>query len=176
MRCYHFQNMYLSGIHAGIQTAHTQHELAMRYRPGHSSPELIKKYTNWAQNYKTIVVLNGGMANKLSDLELFLESPENTYPWASFHESEEALNGCITNIGIVLPESFYNYHQFVGRLVDKLVSFDSGEYLVDGITLIINQDSDGPFCHIIDPEKGFEYSYSKFDIALMEIVSKMRLM
>lgn len=104
LRAYFFQNMYLQGIHAGIQSQHTTAEMFLKYnyQPGPGA-----MLYDWAHNHKTTIVLNGGYASNLERLALMLTSKDNPYPWAFFKESEEALNGCITNVGIILPEKVF---------------------------------------------------------------------
>lgn len=123
MRCYHLNNFYLSGIHAGIQTAHAQHELAMKYvHPLDCSDntEAADSYVNWAVNHKTIIVLNAGMQSALIEWEEFLQSGDHPYAWASFREAEDALNGALTNIGLVLPAKMYSMSRDILKAVASM--------------------------------------------------------
>ncbi len=106
LRVYFFQNMYLQGIHAGIQSQHTTAEMFVKYLPfQHQGSDILY---NWANNYKTTIVLNGGMQGDLEEAIKVFDTKDNPYPWAFFKESEYALGGALTNVGIILPEKIYN--------------------------------------------------------------------
>lgn len=117
LRCYHFGNMYLSSIQQGIQAAHAQMEMFVKYNPHNVEFDLDKcdkQYTNalkmlykWATYHKTMICLNAGMDTEMRAIEAFLECGDNPYPWAAFRESEEAMGGMLTNIAIILPEEVY---------------------------------------------------------------------
>lgn len=115
LRAYFFQNFYLQGIHAGIQTAHTIAEMGYEYLPALGCGVYgggCGIFADWAKDHKTVIVLNGGMQ---SDLEKIYEhlSKQDFYPYGKFHEEQAALNGALTNVGIVLPDTVFNYKQFV---------------------------------------------------------------
>lgn len=106
MRAYYFGNMYLSSIQQGIQAAHATHELFTKYR--HTiSGEKTRLLYEWAESHKTMILLNGGYLKTIQDLVNFLDSDENPYPWAPFHEGEDSLGGVLTTVSIVLPEKIY---------------------------------------------------------------------
>lgn len=116
MRAYFFGNMYLPGIHAGIQSAHSLHEMFVKY---HNLNLAVDDHVegncnqwnilmDWAQNHKTIVVLNARYAAELRTLIAYFSQPQNPFPWAKFNESIEALDGALTNVGIVLPAEIYD--------------------------------------------------------------------
>lgn len=113
LRAYFFQNFYLQGIHAGIQAQHTMAEMFVKYIMGSEKEMLL----DWAQNHKTTIVLNGGMSGDLQAIVDLLSSPQNTYPWAFFKETEYALNGALTNVGIILPERIYNHDKNFSELL-----------------------------------------------------------
>lgn len=120
-RAYFFNNMYLQGIHAGVQSQHCTAEMFMKYHKPNTiffnnedkdciSRDILLK---WALNDKTTIVLNGGMQGQLEELMALFEQDENPYPWAFFKESNFALNGALTNVGIILPERIYAYDKMV---------------------------------------------------------------
>ena len=98
LRAYFFGNMYLSSIQQGIQAAHVVAEMFIKYHGLH--PTLI----DWANAHKTMILLNGGYSEELHRLHGVFASRENPYPYAAFRESEQALEGAITSVGIILPE------------------------------------------------------------------------
>lgn len=119
--------MYLTGVQAGVQTNHVQEKLAIKYADQKEDDYTRETYAEWAMNYKTIIRLDGGMHSNLVELKSLLESPDNCYPWSYFNESEEALAGAMTNVGIILP--FYIY-----GLKDYILGFLSSESkdVIDG--------------------------------------------
>jgi hypothetical protein len=112
MRAYFFGNMYLSSIQQGIQAAHVTADLMMKYVTVSedyelsSDPRRIMAW-EWAESYKTMILLNAGYGENIHNLVDFFQSTENLYPWSSFSESEEALDGATTSVGIILPEKIY---------------------------------------------------------------------
>ena len=108
LRLYSFVTFYLAkGIHAGIQTGHAAVDLVQKYRCLSGEPsEQTKMVEDWADNHKTFIVLNGGMH---VEMQRVLELTEKSgFPFAVFHESQEALNGIMTSIVVVLPEDIFN--------------------------------------------------------------------
>ena len=103
MRAYFFLNMYLSSIQQGNQAAHATHEMFNKY----AATFLADTLFSWSQNYKTMILLNGGYSENLRELIALFDSQENPYPWAHFNEGEDSLDGALTSVGIVLPEKIY---------------------------------------------------------------------
>lgn len=109
-RMYCIVNQYISGIHAGIQSAHAIVELIEAYnRPANTPEELDAHYLLkcWREKDKTIIVLNGGYQSVLEDFLAQVMSLE-TYPVAWWREEKKALNGAMTAVAVVLPEFIYN--------------------------------------------------------------------
>lgn len=181
MRCYHLNNFYLGGIHAGIQSAHAQHEMAMKYLGGaeakhpHFGPAR-DNYKEWAKNHKTIIVLNAGMQSDLVGwVELLASNSFHEFAWAQFHEAEEALNGALTNVALVLPERIYGY----AREVTKAFNTDTAHVRV------VRRLEDGAECRYYNTEDGGakltapdgdEMHYTAFELQLMSRLSKCGLM
>lgn len=113
-RCYHFANMYLPALHAGIQSQHCLAEMFVKYLDVTNETmlqNLILK--DWATFDKTTIVVNGGMSGQLKEIAELFSSKDNPYPWATFSETEYALNGALTNVGIILPEKVYAYDKLL---------------------------------------------------------------
>lgn len=104
MRCYHFCHVYLSDIQKGIQSAHAQMELFVKYPFNPCNNQSIDLY-EWATHHKTMICLNGGNSASLIKTKNLLEGC--SYPWSVFYEDEDSLNSTITNVAIVLPERIY---------------------------------------------------------------------
>lgn len=136
-RFYCFNNMYLNGIQAGIQSAHGLAELSNKYflnnknfntgdnsffkknifdepdlsNHNYSYPEhLITQLKKCFKQDKTVVILNGGDHASLENLyKDFLDLHYHIHlPVALFKESEGALNGASTNIATCISESSFN--------------------------------------------------------------------
>lgn len=110
MRAYFFGNMYLSSIQQGIQAAHVVAEMFTFYDVERTDPSNFSKVEllyEWARHHKTMILLNAGYSEELLSLIDFFTSNENPYPWTSFMESGQALEGVTTSAGIILPEKIY---------------------------------------------------------------------
>lgn len=105
-RMYCVVNQYIAGIHAGIQSAHAIAEVFRDYTPARTKAG--KFLLEWADEDKTIIVLNGGYQSNLQALCEKLIPVSATYPWASFREEKDALNEAMTAVAVVLPEYMYN--------------------------------------------------------------------
>ena len=114
MRAYFFGNMYLSSIQQGIQAGHVIGEMVAKYSPIKTTieEELNNQYHMaavrlWAQEHKTMILLNAGYGENIRSLHKFFDSKQNPYPFAIMHEAQEALDGAATSVGIVVPEQIY---------------------------------------------------------------------
>lgn len=136
MRAFFFTNMYLSSIQNGIQSAHCLAEIYNTYITDEGTDDALFKYvTDWAENHKTIIVLNGGTGDDLRKLQVFFEDNANTFPWSYFHEP--SLDNTKTCVGIILPEYIY---ETVTRVLNKTVSLASialqGSIILDQFHLL----------------------------------------
>jgi hypothetical protein len=96
--------MYLSSLQKGLQTAHVVGEIALC---SSVRSQEKKVFNQWSEQDKTIIVLNGGNSASLQAFERFLRTSGCEWPWAAFHEDEQSLNGAITAVGVIVPESVY---------------------------------------------------------------------
>ena len=99
MRGYFLTNMYLSSIQHGIQAAHCLQEINNQF-PDNA---ILK---DWAENHKTMYVLNGGTSEQMHGMMYLFKHKSNTLPWATF--SEPSLDNALTCIGIIVPEYIYD--------------------------------------------------------------------
>lgn len=108
MILYSFTNMYLEGIHAGIQTAHMINEMWLKYSNAENAFYLKRReiLINWAKSDKTIFIYTGGYQRSLEDRLGQLQKFSHHYdlPYAYFRESKDALNGALTCVGIIVPD------------------------------------------------------------------------
>lgn len=111
MRLYTFVNLYLSDIQRGIQSLHVLGNMIAKYTDEDRSwaEEKMDMITDWAKNHKTVIVLNGGNQASLvqicGDIENSWIGPK--LPHACFYEDGQSLNGCLTAVGIIVPEYIY---------------------------------------------------------------------
>ena len=109
--------MYLSGIHAGIQTQHCTAELFVKYK---NNQEKLDVIYDWAENHKTTIILNGGFSSNLEVILNALNVYKCELPYASFYESKEALNSALTNVSIIIPERLY----YLTENIDDLLQYE----------------------------------------------------
>jgi hypothetical protein len=108
MRAYHLNNFYMASIQQGIQAAHAQTKLFLKYCNVQSASEhghrtLIWK---WAED-PTMYCLNGGDDKQMHENLEYLSNICKTYPFACFTESESAMGGMLTNIVLIVPPKIY---------------------------------------------------------------------
>lgn len=105
--------MYLSPIQQGIQTAHAVHDMFVKYGSGMFQSDIrgvsYGLLTDWAESHKTIIVLNGGNSLILEQSydRIAKAADKVGFPYVKFHEDDQSLNGALTCVGVVLPESVY---------------------------------------------------------------------
>lgn len=157
MRLYSFQNFYLAGIHAGIQTAHTIARMSQKYAltegfcnlaPDNDQEAalLFKAWATRGNNGETIIVKNGGMQCNLEETLAFLSSEAHAYPFDYFNESQEALGGALTNVSIVVPKRIWKF-------ADALRAHEYTDYLA--------ANTDGTVHYLVDAKtyKPLRFSY-----------------
>lgn len=169
MRSYFFGNMYLSSIQQGIQAKHCGDEMVVKYGPrlrdGLWEADEVDQYIQlltYLDEHKTVICLNAGYSSTLHEIFARFEDAENPYPFAKFHESEEALDGALTCVGIVVPDAIYetalevrNSRDKFGR--NKVADFnDYGEWLSDAVIPI-------------------NYKFTKFQVWLINEMNKYGL-
>ena len=103
-RLYCLTNSYLSSLQKGLQTAHVVSEI---YSCATELPDEKKIFNQWVEQDRTIIILDGGNCASLEAFEHFLTTSECDWPWASFREDDQSLNGAITAVGVIVPESVY---------------------------------------------------------------------
>lgn len=105
-RLYTFvNNVYMSPIQWGIQTAHVVSSMMVKY---HQS-ERTDVFNNWAAISPTIIVCKGGILSTLQEIEQKIDFLGNSFnlAHASFCEDDESLGGILTCVGILVPEEIY---------------------------------------------------------------------
>lgn len=145
LRCYHFGNFYTSSIQQGIQAAHAQMELFVKYQ--HTPEDLGWDHLNeqvmlmenqamlyqWASQHKTMICLNGGDHNGLTRALGVMEYLDEQLPWASFYEEPGAISehATLTNVCVIVPEKYYTIASKWNKMLRDTKRFDI-EFLHDG--------------------------------------------
>lgn len=110
-RCYTFTHFMLSSIQQGIQSGHAAMELVNKYYDVEATfkqdEEAFDTVLDWIRNHKTIVCLNGGNSESLIEFVTFLNTHNNPFPWATFHEDENSMEGNLTSVAMILPDRIY---------------------------------------------------------------------
>lgn len=90
---------------------------------------------DWAENHKTIMVLNGGFSSNIKNVsDILVQSVD--YPSVTFHEGQDELNGALTVCGVVLPEKVYDARKHLGGYSSMTeVAFD-----INGITYQLSKE------------------------------------
>jgi hypothetical protein len=104
LRMYGFVNYQLTGIQMGIQFAHSIVEYGLENFN-------TDKYLDWANNHKTVILLNGGTTNNNPDRfgtinQTFNILKENGIVCSSF--SEPDLGDQMTAISFIIDERVFN--------------------------------------------------------------------
>lgn len=111
LRLYTFVNFYLSSIQQGIQSAHVVHELFLKYPTEGADFGAGEMLWSWAENHKTMIVLNGGMNTDIQEIFYIMEQLEHTHlgimPFVGFREDEKSLGNILTSVGVVVPQRLY---------------------------------------------------------------------
>lgn len=98
-RLYCFAHQYLSQIQRGIQASHLAVEMMLN-----NNTEMVD---TWANRDKTIIILNGGNSSRLRETWKVI-ADVNDFPYSWFHEDEDSLDGALTTVGVILPQSLFN--------------------------------------------------------------------
>ena len=131
LRCYTFTHFIVSSIQQGIQSGHASMELVNKYmvREGWING-FAEQVTDWIENHKTIICLNGGNSASLKDLLDFLFNPQNPFPVTSFYEDEDTAEGLMTSVSIILPARIFDTAQLMrSRTLPDGVSYTHDKLL-----------------------------------------------
>ena len=105
MRAYFFCNMYLAGIHTGIQGGHALDQMWLKYtNPKNPQPEKLTYLRKFSKRHKTFYMLTGGEHSHLIRLHKLLA--KMNYPFEKF--LEPGLNNACTAVCVILPTCMYD--------------------------------------------------------------------
>lgn len=167
MRAYFFGNMYLSSIQQGIQTAHVTAEMFCKYPntewTASGSPN--QHLHSWANDHKTMILLNGGYLETMEDLWRFFDKDENPYPYAKFHEGLDSLGGVLTSVGIVLPEKIYLTAAAIRRERPRRGEKSIADLIQENGAWVVGTNNVDGFVLKLDEEfRTLEFSKWEFDL------------
>ena len=117
---------YMAKIQHGIQNLHAVADMAVKYRNDDSVGSTL--FWDWAENHKTVGLLNAINHKGLCELRDFFNSLDNYCPWISFHGDEDSMNGILTAVGIVLPPKIYETSRTYKKCPEMLSMCRSGEF------------------------------------------------
>lgn len=166
MRAYFFGNMYLSSLQQGLQAAHVIAEMFVKYQ--YTSCSRILTLTEWASLHKTIILLNAGYSSEIHALDVFFSNEDNPYPWAKFNEGEDALDGALTDIGIILPERIYLLSSICRHPNFSFKSVKNGLWVPRLSPAPINEFSKETLAIIDDINAGYQPPLSTWEVDLIK--------
>lgn len=140
MRLYTMVNSYLSSVQYGIQTAHCISDMFVKYQDHLGSPQTNTLF-DWAQNHKTIIMLNGGNCAELAQLYVNIRDLclDVMLPRGYFKEDEQSLNNAITCVGIVIPPKIYEFAAELRKTPASLYDAQSLSLSELDLAVLINQ-------------------------------------
>lgn len=117
-RMYAFNNMYINGIHNGIQTAHAMDQLWLKYTEKPHDP-MLAVVREFSKKHKTFILLTDGEhQDMMVTFRKLFKHPDNPYPFERF--LEPGLNNTLTSICIIIPKCLYDaVSTAVGRAMLK---------------------------------------------------------
>lgn len=117
LRMYGLVNYQLSGIQKAIQYGHAVVEYGQLVK---SDTNLLETYNEWADNWKTFIILSGGTTNKKTSIEdglpfgtlnrHLLTLKENNIDFSYFEESD--LGDQLTAITFIVDERVFNTKKY----------------------------------------------------------------
>ena len=113
LRMYGLVNYQLTGIQQGIQFLHAVVEYGQTAQE--IGGEVLAHYNNWANNHKTVIILNGGTTNnnvnKLGTLNNHQKSlTDNKIAFAGFYEVD--LGDQLTALAFIIDERVFNKEKY----------------------------------------------------------------
>lgn len=104
LRAYVLLHTYFKSLLNGVQGGHACVELSFKYEPETMEAQM---YRQWSRQDKTLIFLDGGVSLHLHGIFGQLQSlgEDSRMPWAHFNEDAATLEGMLTAVVVVLPES-----------------------------------------------------------------------
>jgi hypothetical protein len=134
LRMYGLVPYNMSPIQQGIQFGHAVVDYGQSVK---GLPNIEEKYNDWANNWKTFIILNGGTTNtnpeRLGTLNQHAQTLlQNGVMCQKFHEPD--LGDQLTAVVFIVDERVFNkelYPDYVELDIDENVSSDAREYLLN---------------------------------------------
>lgn len=130
LRMYGLVNYQLTGIQMGIQYGHAVVRYGQMIKKSDNVEEL-NKYNDWADNYETFIILNGGTTNtnlsKLGTLNKHLQAlKDNNILCQDFYEPD--LGDQLTSVVFIVDERVFNYVDYPQFEPSVIASFNKSKY------------------------------------------------
>lgn len=133
LRMYGLVPYNLSPIQQGIQFGHAVVDYGQKVK---GSPYYEKHYNDWANNWKTFIILNGGTTNinteRLGTLNQHVVALANAdIMYQTFHEPD--LGDQLTAVVFIVDERVFNrdlYPDYIPFTIQEGISDDAYSYLV----------------------------------------------
>lgn len=107
-RMYFLVNQYMMGIQAGIQPGHAACRLMAEYWDEDRQNPKVKLIEKWFKEDETFILLDGGYQSRMYEfVDKVLLPVSDLYPYTTFHEEPDSLNGALTAVAFVLPDYIY---------------------------------------------------------------------
>lgn len=147
LRTYVLLHTYFKSLLNGVQGGHACVELSVKYDKATLGAAMYKQ---WAKIDKTLIFLDGGVSMHLHAMLVQLNTLDNSgslLPWASFVEDEATLEGMLTAVAIILPESIARAHpeDWEGTKLSM-----SGPIYDDLVKLGMTPENNAEFMAVID--------------------------
>ena len=166
MKAFFFLNhVYLSETQYGVQALHATSRMFLKYALYQPQVQEAKDILHtWAKDYETVVFLQGGYQKHLQEIFAFLDQNDHPYPYVSFCESEEALNGAMTCVGIIADERLLAGREEM-RKVMKLPRTDFGRQTFERTNSLVVQYGEADFK---------DETYTDFEVELMKLLDRAK--
>ncbi len=106
LRMYSLVLYNISPIQQGIQAYHATIEATQNFNEKHTMYE--DEFNNWAKNWKTVIILNGGTTTTMT--EHYKTLVDNDIQCNKFHEPD--LNNSLTAISFIVDERVFNKEKY----------------------------------------------------------------
>lgn len=128
LRMFGFVPYQLKGIQGGIQYGHAVVDYGRMVR---DIPELEEQYNDWADNWKTFIVYNGGNTNDREDyygtMQIYRDQlRDNGVTYCEFREPD--LGDVLTGVCFIADERVFDIKKYPDYKFNDFVNLDEYDY------------------------------------------------
>lgn len=133
-----FTHTSLAPIHSTVQRGHCIAEMFVKYKDrkdGTGEAAGLVLY-DWAKNYKTLVIRDGGTSKDLHSILEILQivCPTVNSPYAFFNESNDFMEGMLTSVGFVLDRNAAESTLYTGYSIPELLEISISQLKGNGLS------------------------------------------